>query len=272
MDFFSVWRYMAQKGGSAHEILSRLTQVGLIDLKTFPRWEADLYERFLSVCEGVEELRRAQIFQDIFVDSLFPDSSGKTFLEFGAVDGLLVSNTYFLEHSRGWTGALCEPNPELHDKLGQGRPNSVPIFECMWEKSGETLSFFSSNCSELSALEEFIAADQDTFPITHGIRTQGGTYYNVKTISLNDTIETYFNGKAPDYISADTEGSEYAILSALDFEKYKPKVFTIEHNHTETEANLDQLLDRHNYVRVFRNLTAFDAWYVHQDLLASLRD
>lgn len=34
-----------------------------------------------------------------------------TFCEVGACDGILLSNTYWLEHSKGWSGVLIEPEP-----------------------------------------------------------------------------------------------------------------------------------------------------------------
>ena len=86
------------------------------------------------------------------------------------------------------------------------------------------------------------------------------------TISLNDVFETFFNGKPIEYMSVDTEGSEYKILSSFDFEKYRPSIVTVEHNYTDSQAKLNQLFASHGYVRVFAELTNFDAWYVLEGL------
>jgi len=50
-------------------------------------------------------------------------------------------------------------------------------------------------------------------------------------------------------------------------DKYRPKLFTIEHNHTESELKIDKFLISNNYRRIFRKLTAFDAWYVASEIL-----
>jgi hypothetical protein len=271
MDFFSVSRYLERKPGKLHEILNALTQTNSIDTSRLPRWEAKLLSDLIAFTEGRTEGLQAQIFQDIFVDFMIPDSRGKTFLEFGALDGVLLSNTYYLETQRNWTGGLCEPNPVFHNTLGQKRPNSVPIYECIWKTSGETMQFFSSDAFELSSLEDFVDADRSSAPKTFQSRTQGGNLCTVHTISLNDVIEKYLGGKTPDYISADTEGSEYAIFSTFDFDRYRPKVLTIEHNRTPSEAMIDQIMQSNGYVRVFRTLTAFDGWYVDRDLLPHSR-
>jgi hypothetical protein len=93
-------------------------------------------------------------------------------------------------------------------------------------------------------------------------RVKNGKTIKVDTISINDVMEKNFNGQAPSYISIDTEGSEYEILKSFDFEKYQPVVFTIEHNFTNLQDKIDNLMISKGYVRVFRKITAFDAWYI----------
>ena len=72
--------------------------------------------------------------------------------------------------------------------------------------------------------------------------TKFGKTITVETISLNDVIKEYFNNISPSYISIDTEGSEYEILKSFNFENYRPKVFTIEHNFTELQNKIDELM------------------------------
>ena len=92
----------------------------------------------------------------------------------------------------------------------------------------------------------------------------------METISLNDVIKEYFNNTSPSYISIDTEGSEFKILESFNFENYRPKVFTVEHNFTELQSKIDELMLSKNYERIFRKLTSFDAWYVSKEALNEL--
>ena len=69
-------------------------------------------------------------------------------------------------------------------------------------------------------------------------RKKAGKVIAVETISLNDVIKEYFNNTSPSYISIDTEGSEYKILKSFNFNNYRPKVFTIEHNFTELQNKI----------------------------------
>ena len=66
-------------------------------------------------------------------------------------------------------------------------------------------------------------------------------------------------------MSVDSEGSELLILENFNFEKFSPKILTVEHNFTESQNALDKLFSRNNYKRIFREYTQFDAWYVLQN-------
>lgn len=44
------------------------------------------------------------------------------FVEVGACDGRHLSNTYWLEKDRGWTGLLIEPDPRWLDDIERNRP------------------------------------------------------------------------------------------------------------------------------------------------------
>ena len=96
-------------------------------------------------------------------------------------------------------------------------------------------------------------------------RNASGYNCLVDTISLNDVILKYFNGAQIDYMSVDTEGSELLILKNFNFEKYAPKIVTVEHNFSDAQNELDELFTRNNYLRFFNDFTQFDAWYVRQE-------
>jgi len=119
----------------------------------------------------------------------------------------------------------------------------------------------------LSTLKDFMESDKISIPSNTNLRKKSGKLISVETISLNDVIKEYFNSICPSFISIDTEGSEYEILKAFDLNKFRPKVFTIEHNHTEKESKIEYHLINNGYVRIFRKLTTFDAWYIPSEIL-----
>ena len=215
---------------------------------------------------------RSQLYQDIFAAFIVGKKFDKTFLEFGATDGFNLSNSYMLEKSLGWNGALAEPSPQWHDELKKNRSSSDIITDCIWSESKKELNFFMSDAGVASTIDSFKESDRFSMPSNTDARIKSGKNIYVKTISLNDVIQNNFNGRTPSYISIDTEGSEYEILRTFDFVKFRPVVFTIEHNFTNQQEKIDDLMQSNNYVRIFKKITAFDAWYVSNEVFDKLKN
>ena len=111
---------------------------------------------------------------------------------------------------------------------------------------------------ELSSIAEF--ASRDHFA---EVRTRG-TEIKVETVSLNDLLLQH---KAPvriDYLSIDTEGSEYDILSHFDFSRHVIDFISVEQNR-QTEAKIEVLLTKQGYDRVFKDFSQWDGWYVRAE-------
>ena len=226
----------------------------------------DLLKNFINSFENIDQIN-SQLYQDVFASFIIGEKFEKTYLEFGATDGFNLSNSYLLENSFNWTGVLSEPSPQWHEALKKNRKKSDIITKCIWKESGKKLDFFMSDQGELSTLKDFIESDKISMPKNTELRKKSGKLILVETISLNDLIKEYFSNICPSYISIDTEGSEYEILKSFDLNKYRPKLFTIEHNYTKNESKIDDLLIPKGYIRIFRELTAFDAWYVSSEVL-----
>ena len=224
-----------------------------------------LLSNFINSIRNKKDIK-SQLYQDMFASFVIGDKFDKTFLEFGATNGIDLSNSYTLEKYLKWNGVLSEPSPQWHDALKKNRPYTNIISECVWSESNKELNFFVSDVGVLSSLEDFKESDKISMPGNTKARLKNGKNIIVKTVSLNDIIEKQFNSKTPSYVSIDTEGSEYEILKNFNFKKYRPLVFTIEHNFTELQLKIDELMHLNEYIRVFKSLTAFDAWYVTKDI------
>jgi hypothetical protein len=95
----------------------------------------------------------------------------------------------------------------------------------------------------------------------HSAARQNGAIYDVQTISLLDLLQKHSAPKLIDYLSIDTEGSEFEILNAFDFNKYQFKCITVEHNFTPMRERIYDLLSQNGYSRVFSEFSRFDDWY-----------
>lgn len=118
------------------------------------------------------------------------------------------------------------------------------------------MNFNEVDAAELSTINSYSGTD------FHQEERKEGKTYDVKTISLLDLLEKYSAPKEIDFLSIDTEGSEFDILSNFDFNKYEIKVITCEHNFTPAREKIFSLLSGNGYARVFEKLSKFDDWYV----------
>ena len=207
-------------------------------------------------------ISRSQLFQDLFVLFIHEMKTHGTFLEFGATNGIELSNSLMLEREFSWTGVLVEPSPQWHPDLSTNRPDAVVLDSCIFTETGKQLDFFVSDAGVLSTLDEFRESDASTMPGNAKVRNQSGYHCKVTSISLNDVMLKHFGGNPIDFMSVDTEGSEFLILQEFDFNRYAPKVVTVEHNFSENQKRLDDLFKDNGYVRYFEKFTQFDAWYV----------
>jgi len=248
-------------------LLEKAFKLNMLDVEEN---EKNLLLQFIYSSKEKGKFTKSQLYQDIFADFVVSERHEKTFLEFGATDGLNLSNTFMLENKSKWNGVLAEPDSLWHNQLKNNRPETRIITDCIWKSTGDIVNFLSSDVSELSTIESFKYSDQESMPGNSALRNKKTKKIKIKTISLNDVIKNEFKEIAPSYISIDTEGSEYEILKGFDFIRYKPIVFTIEHNYTNNQKKIDELMTKNNYVRVFRKITTFDAWYILKESLIKL--
>lgn len=102
---------------------------------------------------------------------------GGYFVEFGATNGIELSNPFLLEKKYNWRGILVEPARVWHNGLSINRGCLVDT-RCVWAESGLHLQF--NEVHGLSTLDTFSNSDM------HSAFRQAGTRYQVETISLLD--------------------------------------------------------------------------------------
>jgi FkbM family methyltransferase len=199
---------------------------------------------------------KSQLRQDLFVLSELSFKEGGYFVEFGATNGIDLSNSYLLERDYSWRGILAEPARVWHSELRKNRKNSIIETNCVWKNSSETLLFNETDAPELSTLDSFSNSD------THTDFRKHGNKYEVSSISLNDLLDKYKAPRDIDYLSIDTEGSEFEILNSFNFDNYNIKIITCEHNFSKNRDRIHSLLVSKGYERKFEPISLFDDWYV----------
>lgn len=198
---------------------------------------------------------KSQLRQDLFALACLGFKRDGFFVEFGATDGVSLSNTYLMEKHLGWIGILAEPAACWHDALRRNR-SSIIDKRCVWRSSGETVQFKQAAAAEFSTMSQYSDADGH-----YEMRRRGKTY-SVETVSLNDLLSFHHAPLQIDYLSIDTEGSEFEILQHFDFTQHQITVITCEHNFTASRQQVYELLVGKGYTRMLEDVSLCDDWYV----------
>jgi len=210
---------------------------------------------FKNLVESLK-MSKSQLGQDIFALQQLKFKRNGFFVEFGATNGIDYSNTLVMEKIFGWNGILSEPAKIWHRNLRLNR-NSFIDTNAVWKNSNSQIVFKETDSAEYSTIENFLDRDMHRNIRSHGKK------YEVNTISLNDLLLKYGAPSNIDYLSIDTEGSEFDILESFDFNNYTFSVITIEHNYTSSRDRIYELLTNRGYRRVNENISQFDDWYVY---------
>lgn len=232
---------------------SRFANLAAIDLALLQATAtSDVHKYFEAMQHS-----RSQLRQDLFALTVSGFKHGGYFVEFGATNGISLSNTHLLETKFSWTGILAEPAKHWYSKLVDSRNAHIEI-DCVWDVTGDHIQFMEPDERELSTAIEFARYDSHA-----SSRAKVAKQYGVRTISLMDLLARYDAPPTIDYLSIDTEGSEFRILSAFDFDAYRFGVITVEHNFTENRQRIRRLLESKGYRQVFETVSGWDDWYVY---------
>ena len=204
---------------------------------------------------GLRAEPKAQLDQDLFALFETREKRGGYFVEFGACDGVTLSNTLLLEREYGWSGIVSEPNPRWHKALKANRKCEIDV-RCVMGRSGGTEPFRATAVAELAGAVRTMAVDANTPARDMHI------IIDVPRISLNDLLRAHAAPRTIDLLSVDTEGSEVEILSAFDWDAYDVRIVTVEHNYTPAREQLRALLESKGFEIKFESKSDQDLWAV----------
>lgn len=195
---------------------------------------------------------KSQLIQDLIVLDHFNFKKNGIFIELGASDGIELSNSYALEKLYNWNGVLIEPVKSSFQKLIKNR-NSICLNKVVYTKKSRIV-FQEDNIPELSTIKRYSKSDLN--------KRNKKIEYEIETLSLNDIFEEYLNTNYIDFLSLDTEGSEFNILSELDHDNFRFGFICVEHNYTKNREKIHELLIKNGYKRIHERFSKWDDFYI----------
>jgi FkbM family methyltransferase len=163
----------------------------------------------------------SQCEEDKFLnDIFFKNKKNGNYIELGALDGVLYSNTKYFDDTLNWSGILIEPHPEKFKLLKKNRPNNF-LFNDLVSCHKEPLKFryFVDSHAAVSGVENTLSKHHfDVFFESNNEwnkqQPQATKMIIPKTFTeiIKSTNLTHF-----DFLSLDVEGHEYEVLRSWDF-------------------------------------------------------
>jgi len=163
----------------------------------------------------------SQCAEDIFLNNnIFKNKKNGVYIELGALDGILYSNTKFFEDSLNWSGILIEPHPNKFNLLKKNRPNNF-LFNSLVSCHIEPLEFryFVEACAAVSGVENTLSQHHfDTYfeSDNEWIKSLQQNKIFIKPTTLTEIVKQT-DLKHIDLLSLDVEGHEYEVLLSWDF-------------------------------------------------------
>ena len=189
--------------------------------------------------------------QDVYLDQeVFKGLTSGTFVEAGAIDGLIDSNTLFFEKERNWRGLLIEPNPSQTYNLVKHRPKAQHSVAALWDKE---------EFAEFEAIAEHVYVGWAAIPQTMNRKHATDIYDRVPQVNrtrlrvlarpLADVM-TDAGMKFANYVSLDLEGAEPKVLSVFPFKDIRVDVFGVDDH--EADQTLVELFTQNGYHHLAR--------------------
>lgn len=195
----------------------------------------------------------SQFGEDLAVSRLFPRDYVGSYLDVGAGEPVVGSNTYHF-YERGWRGLLVDPVPG-HCRTARAVRPGDRVLECaVADHDGEAAFYENRVAATCSTMLPGEAAK-----FGHGPKS-----YATPVKTLATVVEEFGLWPPPDLLSIDVEGAERAVLEGTPFERgWRPAVLIVEaclpRTETPSHREWEHILDAAGYE--FRERTGVNRIY-----------
>ncbi|KAL0122206.1 hypothetical protein PUN28_007152 [Cardiocondyla obscurior] len=183
--------------------------------------------------------------QSTAIREIFNDKKNGFFIECGAYDGEIRSNTLFLERFSGWSGLLIEADPINFTKMLQKNRRAYLSPTCLSVTKHPTMASFlmARNIGRLHEPENTTSdVSTNTLDVAYT-----GEHIRVQCIPLALYIAA-LKIKTVDYLSLDIEGNEIDVLETIPFNEVDIKALSVEYVHNvKGKKYLIDMMERWGY-------------------------
>lgn len=158
--------------------------------------------------------------------------SGGFYVDIGAFDPILYSNTNLLHH-RGWCGLNLDLSDEAIARFNQLRPKDRNVLCAVSEKEQEMI-FCKYSVAATNRLLPASSKDRRSLLQEEPIEIK-----MMKALPLAAILDKYLPREARfDFLDIDCEGHDLAVLRSNDWAKYRPFILLVEDTTNEPDSDI----------------------------------
>jgi FkbM family methyltransferase len=171
---------------------------------------------------------------------------GGFFVEAGAYDGFIQSNTYWLERFRGWRGVLVEPVPHLFARARRVRRQSR-VVNCALvpdDHKEPTVTLRYGGLMSVVKGARGGADDEERHVRAGDMFGLDDVAYDISVPArtLTSVLEEAQAPREIDLLSLDVEGFEADVLRGLDLDRFAPRLIVMEMDDPERRPTVEAAL------------------------------
>jgi len=145
-----------------------------------------------------------------------------SYVDIGANDPVSHSNSYMF-YRDGGSGILVEANPDIASRIKRKRPRDTVVNVAVVPEGSGTMDLHVMDMDGLSTVSdewrETVARQDAARPVK---------VIPVRVMGINDLLRANVDSNEIDFASLDIEGMDHAVLSAWDFDRWRPYLFCAE--------------------------------------------
>lgn len=194
------------------------------------------FKLFKFIVEN-KEMSCSRNYSDLV--ALFYLGKNKTYLEIGAGEPIVGSDTFLLEQKMQWTGVQVEPDLQTFNKLQIARPKSIQINAAIVGDADKSEYFLNPHTMRLSKKKK--------------------DFTRIKTANMHEikTMDIKF-----DALFIDIEGYELNIISSRFFKDFDFKFINIEM--IWNNSQIYEILTGYGYKQVGASFSSYSGWFIKE--------
>jgi FkbM family methyltransferase len=217
----------------------------LVQLDSLRYFTEDAVSELDPIAQKYGPGRYSRNVEEWAVRDFFQDRRDGVFVDVGANHYRDESNTYYLEHTLGWSGVAVDALEEFAADYLAYRPRTKFVAAFVADASDTTIEFFVPDANKR------VASMSRAFTIKEGAPGQSR---RVPTTTLNVLLDQA-DVRSLDFMSMDIELAEPKALAGFDIDRFAPRLVCIE-AHPEVRQQILDYFATHGYVAVGKYLRA----------------